>query len=43
VTEWWQVLIVAFCGGFIGGTVAWQLELRARKRASIEEIEKMQK
>ena len=43
MTEWWQVLIMAFAGGFVGGTVAWHLEMRARRRTSIEKIEKMDK
>lgn len=29
ILEWWTVLIMAFVGGFIGGSVAYYLERRS--------------
>jgi membrane protein YqaA with SNARE-associated domain len=35
MSEWWQVLVVAFSGGFLGGVVAYYLETGARWRARL--------
>jgi membrane protein YqaA with SNARE-associated domain len=26
VSDWWVVLVLSFCGGFLGGTIAYWVE-----------------
>lgn len=35
MSEWWQVLSMAFAGGFLGGVVAYYLEKSTHRRARL--------